>query len=233
MLDSRGEFTAVPSHVQASPWAMNLPQASKPDWPVPLAQLHKTYLLCQDSQGLVVVDQHAAHERVLYERQLKAWAGRAVRTQHLLLPQRMNVSPAQAVQLNQWAPQLAELGLEIQDVGGGLFFVSSLPEFLKQLQVAPLLLDLLEHPDGFSQPASGDPAEVFRREAAAQLACKAAIKANATPLTLGGHAAAHGRPFRLRNSLVLPRLMARPPLGPHQFGRSWKKAFFETVKGLG
>jgi DNA mismatch repair protein MutL len=207
--------SAVPSHVQASPWAMNLPQASKPDWPVPLAQLHKTYLLCQDSQGLVVVDQHAAHERVLYERQLKAWAGRAVRTQHLLLPQRMNVSPAQAGQLNQWAPQLAELGLEIQDVGGGLFFVSSLPEFLKQLQVAPLLLDLLEHPDGFSQPASGDPAEDFRREAAAQLACKAAIKAN-DPLTWEAMqqlmadlsaceipwSCPHGRPPLVRISLV-------------------------------
>ena len=207
--------SAVPSHVQASPWAMNLPRASKPDWPVPLAQLHKTYLLCQDSQGLVVVDQHAAHERVLYERQLRAWAGRAVRTQHLLLPQRMNVSPAQAERLNQWAPQLAELGLEIQDVGGGLFFVSSLPEFLKQLQVAPLLLDLLDNPDGFSQPASGDPAEDFRREAAAQLACKAAIKAN-DPLTWEAMqqlmadlsaceipwSCPHGRPPLVRISLV-------------------------------
>jgi DNA mismatch repair protein MutL len=207
--------SAVPSHVQASPWAMNLPRASKPDWPVPLAQLHKTYLLCQDSQGLVVVDQHAAHERVLYERQLKAWAGRAVRTQHLLLPQRMNVSAAQAGQLARWAPQLAELGLEVQDVGGGLFFVSSLPEFLKQMQVAPMLLDLLEHPDGFSQPASGDPAEDFRREAAAQLACKAAIKAN-DPLTWEAMqqlmadlsacdipwSCPHGRPPLVRISLV-------------------------------
>ena len=207
--------SAVPSHVQASPWAMNLPKASKPDWPVPLAQLHKTYLLCQDSQGLVVVDQHAAHERVLYERQLRAWQGRAVRTQHLLLPQRMNVAPAQAERLNTWAPQLAELGLDLQDVGGGLFFISSLPEFLKQMQVAPLLLDLLENPDGFSQPASGDPAEDFRREAAAQLACKAAIKAN-DPLTWEAMqqlmadlsaceipwSCPHGRPPLVRISLV-------------------------------
>jgi DNA mismatch repair protein MutL len=207
--------SALPAHIQPSPWAVPVGQAVKPDWPVPLAQLHKTYLLCQDSQGLVLVDQHAAHERVLYERQLKAWAGRAVRSQRLLLPQRLSVSPAQATQLRRWMPLLADLGLELEDVGGDLFFVSSLPEFLKQVQASALLLDLLDAPDAAQQPASGDPAEDFRREAAAMLACKAAIKAN-DPITWEGMqqlmadlsaceipwSCPHGRPPLVRISLV-------------------------------
>lgn len=206
---------ATPSHIQASPWAIPVASSSKPDWPVPLAQLHKTYLLCQDSQGLVLVDQHAAHERVLYERQLRAWMGRAVKSQRLLLPQRLAVSAAHAERLRAWMPLLADLGLELEDVGGGLFFVSSLPDFLKQVQASALLADLLEAPDAAQQPPSGDPAEDFRREAAAMLACKAAIKAQ-DPITWEGMqqlmadlsaceipwSCPHGRPPLVRISLA-------------------------------
>jgi DNA mismatch repair protein MutL len=100
-----------------------------------------------------------------------------VKSQRLLLPQRVTVSAAQATTLAEWIPALAALGLELQDVGGGLFFIASLPEFMKQVQANAMIQDLLEHPDVDSQPDSGDPAEDLRREAAAQLACKAAIKA--------------------------------------------------------
>ena len=214
-LMGREVTSAAPAHVQASPWSVTVGRAAKPDWPVPLAQLHKTYLLCQDAQGLVLVDQHAAHERVLYERQLKAWAGRAVRSQRLLLPQRLNVSGAQAQQLRQWMPLLADLGLELEDVGGGLFFISSLPEFMKQVQASALMMDLLDAPDATQQPPSGDPAEDFRRDAAALLACKAAIKAN-DPITWEGMqqlmadlsaceipwSCPHGRPPLVRISLA-------------------------------
>jgi DNA mismatch repair protein MutL len=211
----RGVTSAAPAHIQASPWALPVAQPVKPDWPVPLAQLHRTYLLCQDAQGLVLVDQHAAHERVLYERLLKAWAQRAVRSQRLLLPQRLSVSGPQAEQLRPWMPLLADLGLELEDVGGGLFFVSSLPEFLKQVQAAALLMDLLNAPDAAQQPPSGDPAEDFRREAAAMMACKAAIKAH-DPITWEGMqqlmadlsaceipwSCPHGRPPLVRISLA-------------------------------
>jgi len=168
--------TAQPSHSQASPWTLPVSAPARQDWPVPLAQLHRSYLLCQDSKGLVVVDQHAAHERVLYERQLKSWAGHAVKSQRLLLPQRVQVNAAQAARLESFIAPLAELGLDLESVGGGLFFVSSLPEFMKHVQAQALVQDLLEAP-GEAQPPSGDPAEDFRRAAAAQLACKAAIKA--------------------------------------------------------
>lgn len=169
--------TAMPSHVMPAGRSLPRPVNAKADWPVPLAQLHRSYLLCQDKDGLVLVDQHAAHERVLYERHLRALASGDINVQKLLLPQRLTVSEPQAEQLRAWAPRLAELGLELQDVGGGLFFLSSLPAYMKHVQATALLQDLLAHPEADRQPHSGDPAEDFRREAAAMMACKAAIKA--------------------------------------------------------
>jgi DNA mismatch repair protein MutL len=148
----------------------------RPDWPVPLAQLHRTYILCQDSQGLVIVDQHAAHERVLYERHLKLFAARGVRSQRLLLPQRIQVSAAQEAILAEWLPALSELGLELESVGSGLFFVSALPEFLRHVEAPAFVLELLE-PQAVRQPESGDRLEDFRRETAARMACRAAVKA--------------------------------------------------------
>ncbi len=169
--------SATPSHVAPSAMAVPIASPAKPDWPVPLAQLHKAYLLCQDKDGLVLVDQHAAHERVLYEKHLRALASGRVPSQKLLLPQRLSVSEPQAEQLKAWAPRLAELGLEVEDTGGGLFFLTSLPAYMKHVQATALLQDLLAAPDADTQPNSGDPAEDFRREAAAMMACKAAIKA--------------------------------------------------------
>jgi DNA mismatch repair protein MutL len=168
---------AAPSHVAPS-GLMGAPVATaKPDWPVPLAQLHRCYLLCQDKDGLVLVDQHAAHERVLYEKHLKALGRGDIAVQKLLLPQRLSVSAPQGQQLNAWAPRLAELGLDLTDAGGGVFFLASIPAYMKHVQATALLQDLLAAPDADTQPKSGDPAEDFRREAAAMMACKAAIKA--------------------------------------------------------
>lgn len=212
-----------PTHATPSAWNLPRAAAAPPAWPQPLAQLHRAYLLCQDAQGLVVVDQHAAHERVLYERQLKAWSAGAVKSQRLLLPQRLQLSEQQATALGAWAPRLAELGLELQDTGGGLFFVTALPEFMRQVQAGSLLADLLGESPEPGQPASGDPAEDFRREAAASLACRAAVKAG-DPLSweqmqqLMADLAAceipwacpHGRPPLVRLSLVeLEKLFQR------------------------
>jgi DNA mismatch repair protein MutL len=174
---SREASSAAPVHVAPSGFTMPTSSPSKPDWPVPLAQLHKTYLLCQDKDGLVLVDQHAAHERVLYEKHLRALGRGDIAVQKLLLPQRLSVSAPQAEQLNSWAPRLAELGLDLTDAGGGVFFLASIPAYMKHVQATALLQDLLAAPDADTQPKSGDPAEDFRREAAAMMACKAAIKA--------------------------------------------------------
>ena len=162
-------------HQAPSSFAVPVAAAVRQDWPRPLAQLHRQYLLCQDAEGLVLVDQHAAHERVLYERSLKALAQGALKSQRLLLPQRLQLSEPQAARLRPMLPGLADLGLELEDVGGGLFFISSLPDAFRSVPAAPILQDLLDHsPEG--EAADLDPAQAFRQETAAMLACKAAIK---------------------------------------------------------
>ena len=163
-------------HQGASAYPVPVSGAVREDWPRPLAQLHRSYILCQDAGGLVLVDQHAAHERVLYERSLKAMAEGRLRSQRLLLPQRLQVSEIQAQRLRPMLESLSELGLELEDVGGGLFFISALPDAFRSVPAAPLLQDLLDH-DPDRESADLDPAQHFKQETAAMLACKAAIKA--------------------------------------------------------
>ncbi len=150
--------------------------AAREDWPVFLAQLHRSYLLCQDSQGLVVVDQHAAHERVLYERQLVALRRGAPASQKLLLPQRLELAQEQVERLEATREAWEALGLEMENVGKGMFFVTAIPELLKSVPMEALVGDLADgRPTG--QPASGEAAEDLRREVAARMACRAAVKA--------------------------------------------------------
>jgi len=165
---------ALAPHQTPSQWMSSSQEASKADWPVPLAQLHRSYILCQESGGLVVVDQHAAHERVLYERQCRALENGDLKSQRLLLPQKLSPGPTAAVRLRSWMEALASLGLELQDLGGDVFYLLSIPSFMKNVQVPALLQDLL---DVVGEELEKDPLDAFRREIAAQMACKAAIKA--------------------------------------------------------
>ncbi len=156
------------------------PVPERQDWPTPLAQLHRSYILAQDSEGLVLADQHAAHERVLYEKFCLALEKRDIKSQRLLLPQKLSLPKDQARRLNQWLEPLTAMGLELQDLGEGVFYIQSIPNFLKNVQVTALLQDLLEDLD----PAlDKDPLGGFRSEVAAQMACRAAVKAG-DPLTL-------------------------------------------------
>ncbi len=161
-----------PSGWMPAPGPAAIPE--RPSWPVALSQLHRSYLLCQDEQGLVVVDQHAAHERVLYEGFCKSLESGQVKSQQLLLPQKLSLGPSQAARLRQWMPALAGMGLELSDLGEGIFYLQSIPSFLKKVQVTLLLQELL---DELAEELDQDPLGAFRREVAAQLACRAAVKA--------------------------------------------------------
>jgi DNA mismatch repair protein MutL len=123
---------------------------------------------------LVVVDQHAAHERVLYEAFCKSLEAGELKSQQLLLPQKLSLGPGAATRLRAWMAPLASMGLELSDFGGDVFYVQAIPSFLKNVQVAPLLQDLL---DEIGEELEKDPLGAFRREVAAQMACKAAVKA--------------------------------------------------------
>ena len=108
------------------------------------AQLHGTYILSETASGIVLVDQHAAHERLVYERMKEALAAHGVARQALLLPEIVELDEAAAGRLSARAGELAELGLVIEPFGPGAVVVREIPALLPGLDVQGLLRDLAD-----------------------------------------------------------------------------------------
>ena len=135
-----------------------------------LGQHRNTYILAEDEQGLVLVDQHAAHERILYERIMDD-LGRAPPRQALLEPVVVELPASVAARLSECLPELLALGLEVEPFGEGAFAVRTVPAAAGGADPAELLRELASQ----DLPASR-PAERIER-LAATVACKAAVKA--------------------------------------------------------
>jgi DNA mismatch repair protein MutL len=108
------------------------------------AQLHETYIVSQTADGLVLVDQHAAHERLVYERVKAALIDGGVKTQALLLPEVIELPETAADRLADRAAELAELGLEIERFGPGAVVVRAVPAMLGRADAAGLVRDLAD-----------------------------------------------------------------------------------------
>lgn len=141
-------------------------------------QLHRMYILSQVKSGLVVIDQHVAHERILYERALKAMRAKGWSGQRLLFPAVIGLDSAESALLEEIAPILETIGLEVQLKKGSTWEILSVPTGLKVSSEARLLKDILEDYRQ-SHDIRLDPQERL----AASFACKAAIKAG-DPLNL-------------------------------------------------
>ncbi|MEE8226790.1 MAG: DNA mismatch repair endonuclease MutL [Kiloniellales bacterium] len=122
------------------------------------AQLHGTYIVAQTGDGIVIVDQHAAHERLVYERMKQQLAESGVATQLLLIPEVVELDETAAERLAARAGELAELGLKIEAFGPGAVVVREVPALLGQVDVQGLLRDLaddlMELGEALSLPAS-------------------------------------------------------------------------------
>ncbi len=118
------------------------------------AQLHETYVVSQTQDGIVIVDQHAAHERLVYERMKKALADKGMARQALLIPEVVTMNPAQREQLLEHAEALTALGLVIEAFGQDAVLVREVPAMLGELNAARLIEDLaddmLEYGEGLS-----------------------------------------------------------------------------------
>jgi DNA mismatch repair protein MutL len=110
----------------------------------PRALLHGTYILAETPTGIVLVDQHAAHERLVYERMKEALAARGVARQALLLPEVVELDETGAARLAARAGELAEFGLLIEPFGPGAIVVREVPALLAGLDVAGLVRDLAD-----------------------------------------------------------------------------------------
>jgi DNA mismatch repair protein MutL len=171
-------FADVQLPLGGSPVARFWPApAALPEHPLgaPVAQVLDTYVIAVASDGsLVLVDQHAAHERLTHEALKQEMLAGGVRSQPLLLPAVVELPPADAARLLAQADALARLGLEIEGFGGGAVLVRALPAALGAPEPAPLLRDLAD------QLAEADEATALeaRLDAAiARMACHGSIRA--------------------------------------------------------
>src|SRR5690606_34369403 len=134
------------------------------------------YLVTQDEQGVVIVDQHALHERVMFEQLLLRITEAPLESQRLLTPAIVEASPSQTERLDELAPLLAKIGIEITAIGPAAVGVQSFSTFLFDRGVDPVefMTGILERADsdGFA-PES----EQALHEVLDMMACKAAVKA--------------------------------------------------------
>ena len=138
---------AAPAYAAWQTAALPAPQAHAPSDVPPLgfavAQLHGIYILAQNAHGLVMVDMHAAHERVTYERMKQARAGEGLVSQPLLVPVTVRVSEREAALAQDQRALLRDYGLEVDRLGPETLVVRQLPALLRDADVENLLRDVL------------------------------------------------------------------------------------------
>ena len=168
----------------ASPSSAPLPEADGDSRVPPLgyaiAQLHGIYILAENSEGMIVVDMHAAHERIGYEKLKAAHDGIGLRTQPLLVPQTIAVSEHEAELAEHEAASLAALGFELSRSGPQSLLLRSVPALLADGDAEALLRDVLgelgEHGD--SSLAGAGRVAAARDELLSTMACHAAVRAH-------------------------------------------------------
>ena len=140
-----------------------------------LAQLHGVYILAENAHGLVLVDMHAAHERITYERMKTARAGEGIRAQPLLVPRSLAVSQREADCAEHNANVFLSFGLKLERAGPETLLIREIPVQLRDADVEQLvrdvLADLIEH-------GSSDRIEAHSNEILATMACHGSVRAN-------------------------------------------------------
>ena len=140
---------------------------------VALGQLNRTFLVVQIGADLVVIDQHTAHERVLYQRLHRAWTGGTVATQPLLIPESIELTVAQAALLQRHAADLEPLGLEVEPFGTSACVLRAVPIGIGAPNATALIQDLLED---LSEWNSASSLEARLKPVLASLACHGAVR---------------------------------------------------------
>jgi DNA mismatch repair protein MutL len=138
------------------------------------AQVHETYIVAQTRDGIVIVDQHAAHERIIYERLKAALASTGIARQILLIPEIVELDPADVERLNARADELARYGLTIEPFGPGAVAVRETPSLLGAIDAQALVCNLAEHMAEWDEAL---PLERRLMHVAATMACYGSVRA--------------------------------------------------------
>ncbi|HZB45663.1 MAG TPA: DNA mismatch repair endonuclease MutL, partial [Pyrinomonadaceae bacterium] len=145
----------------------------------PLGQLGDTYVIAADAEGLLLIDQHLAHERILFDKYRLLESGRAPESQNLLVPETFDLTPAQAAVFDSVSEELERYGFSLMRLSGRTVAVRAVPADLPAGEARNLLADIVGTTDSARRVRARD---ALREEIAASLASRAAIKGN-TPLT--------------------------------------------------
>lgn len=219
LLQHPGLGTPAPADLTSSAAGLG-PAAARPAPPAPLPtlpgrvaalQVHNRYLVAETEEGVLVIDQHALHERILYEQLQAALATGTLQSQRLLVPEPVDLTPAEAAAVLEGRELLTRLGLEVEHFGGDTVLVHSVPALLSGTHPGEMLHAMAERLISRDRPPeSRDLLDRLLH----QLACKAAVKAGDPlhpeeiaallahrHLAADAHHCPHGRP----TALVLTR----------------------------
>lgn len=177
----------------------------------PLGQLHESFIIAVDDEGLLLIDQHVAHERILFDKYRQSETDRGIESQNLLLPETIDLSPAQSEAFSLIEDDLESLGFGTMRLSGRTIAIKSIPTDLPPTEARNLFAEIL---DTIEAEKKGGAKSTFRDDIAASLACKAAVKINMklTPekmrwmidrllITTSPTTCPHGRPVILRLSM--------------------------------
>ena len=141
----------------------------------PLGQLEESFIIATDDEGLLLIDQHVAHERILFDKYRALESERRTESQQLLVPETFDLTPAQAAVFDDLAPELENYGFELMRLSGRTVAIKATPADLPGSEARNMLSELLETVDAEKKSTAR---ETLRDEIAASLACHAAIKVN-------------------------------------------------------
>jgi DNA mismatch repair protein MutL len=177
----------------------------------PLGQLHESFIIAVDDEGLLLIDQHVAHERILFDKFRKSETDRPIESQNLLLPETIDLTPAQSEAFRLIENDLESLGFGLMRLSGRTVAIKSVPTDLPPPEARNLFAEILDTIDAEKR---GGAKTTLRDDIAASLACRAAVKINMklTPekmhwlidrllLTTSPTTCPHGRPVILRLSM--------------------------------
>jgi len=180
------------------------------DLTLSLGQLYNTYIIARIHEDFWIIDQHAAHERILYERFVDAVHTSRIPIQRLLIPQTLDLPVAQVAIVKEWLSHLVSLGLEIESFGSRSLVIRAIPTFLAKADLQDLIMDLIQDWINFEKIPS---AQDRQNSLIATLACHSAIKANESLTTIEienllkdilqlstAMTCPHGRPIRIKLS---------------------------------
>jgi DNA mismatch repair protein MutL len=141
----------------------------------PLGQLEESFIIATDDEGLLLIDQHVAHERILFDKYRALEIERRSESQQLLVPETFDLTPAQAAVFDQLAPELENYGFDLMRLSGRTVAIKATPGDLPPGEARTMLAELLDTVDAEKK---NNARETLRDEIAASLACHAAIKVN-------------------------------------------------------